>query len=146
MADPVKTILMDAIKTALEGITLIKQVKRGQAIPIDEETAVYSWTSFFDETETKANRNRLAMKEFDLVIQVWVKEKVGITLDEQLDLMDAEIEKTLLTDVGVMAATLRIDPVSAEKLYVDDGVRAILQAIYHIQYAHAWKDPYNPAK
>lgn len=146
MADPVKTILMDAIKTALEGITLIKYVKPGQVIPIDEETAVYPWVCFFDETETKVARNRLAMKEFDLIVQAWVKEKVAVSLDEQLDLMDAEIEKTLLTDAGIIAATLRIDPVSAEKLYVDDEVRAILQAIYHIQYAHVWKDPYNPAK
>ena len=146
MAKPVKTLFMDAVKLVIKGMASIIDVKRGQSIPIDEETARYPWACFFDEPETKANKNRVMFKEFDLIIQVWVREKKDVTLDEQLDIMDADLEKTLLMDEGVLAACVRIEPVSMEKFYIDDEVRAIVQAVYHVVYCHKWKDPYDPSK
>lgn len=146
MAKPVKTLFMDAVEIAIKGMISIKRVKRGQSIPIDEETMLYPWACFFDEPETKTNKNRITLKEFDLIVQVWVKEKKDIILDEQLDIMDADLEKILLTDSGISTISLRIEPVSNERFYIDDEVRAILQAVYHVTYCHKWKDPYDLSK
>ena len=146
MAKPVKTLFMDAVEIAIKEMTSIKQVKRGQSIPTDEETMRYPWACFFDEPEAKANKNRVAFKEFDLIVQVWVKEKKDVTLDEQLDIMDADLDKVLLADSGVLNTSVRIEPVSMEKFYIDDEIRAIGQTVYHVVCCHKWKDPYDPSK
>lgn len=146
MSTPVKSTLMDAIEAALNAITLIKEVKDGQAIPTDEEVKSYPWACFFDELETNEDRNRTATKSFDLIVQVWVQEKAGTTLAKQLNIMDAELERELLNDAAVLDASRGIRHTSSDKLYVDDEVRAILQAVYRVSYAHAWKDPYDPAR
>jgi hypothetical protein len=145
MSTPVKTLLMDAIGFALNGIILLKEVNRGQAIPTAEEIAKYPVAFYFDEIEDKKARNRIAQKSFDLVIQVWVLAKKLATLEAQLDEIDAECERVILTDpaIRLAAGAVEILPMSADKLYIDDG-RAILQAIYRVSYAHAWTDPYDP--
>lgn len=146
MAKQVKTLFMDAVESAIQGISSIRQIKRGQSIPIDEETMQYPWACFFDEPEIKSVRNRVSFKEFDLIVHVWVKEKKDVTLDEQLDIMDADLDKVLLNDSDVLSASLKIDPVSSEKFYIDDEVRAIVQIVYHVVCCHKWKDPYDPSK
>jgi len=146
MVKPVKTLFMDAVEAAIKGMSSIKQVKRGQSIPTDEETMRYPWACFFDEPETKTNKNRVAFKEFDLIVHVWVREKKDVILDEQLDIMDADLDKVLLNDAGVLASSVRVEPVSMEKFYIDDEVRAILQTVYHVVCCHKWKDPYDPSK
>ncbi len=145
LSKPVKTFLLDAVETALKAITQIKQVKRGQGIPIDQDTAVYPWSCFFDEPETNENRNRISRKTFELVVQAWVKEGATI-ISDQMDLIDAEIEKKLLGDSGIAYYSMDIQKVSADKLYVDDMVTGILQTVYRVQYGHVYKDPYDPAK
>lgn len=148
MSKPVKTLLMDAIETAVKTLFYvpnIDQVKRGQGIAIDQDTAVYPWTCFFDEPETVENRNRITRKTFELIIQVWVKEGIE-TISDQMDLIDAEIEKVLLTDSGIAYQTMNIEKISSDKLYVDDNVTGILQAVYRVVYGHKWKDPYDPVK
>jgi len=146
MSTPVKSILMDAIEDAIKSITSIKEVKDGQSIPTDEEVKAYPWACYFDEMETNEDKNRVSFKSFDLIIQIWVQEKSATTLAKQLTIMDAELERTLLNDAGVLDASRGIRHTSSDKLYVDDEVRAILQAVYRVNYAHAWKDPYDPAR
>lgn len=143
MAEPVKTAIMDAIGSVLAGISGIKTVRRGQAIPTDAERTAYPWLCYFDETETKTARNRVAWKEFDLVVQVWVEESGSFSsLDAQLEHWDACVEAAILTDEGVAGVTLRIEPTSSEKFYIEDG-RAILQTIFRIIYCHEWKNPFQ---
>ena len=142
---PVKTYLMSAIKTALEAITEIAQVKHGQGIPIDQDTAVYPWCCFFDEPESKVQRNRAALKSFDLVVQVWVK-KGTVSIDEQMDIIDAKIEAALLNDTDILYYGRSITPTGSDKMVVDDQETGILQAVYQVDYMHAWKNPYELVK
>jgi hypothetical protein len=144
MATPVKTLLMEKIETALKDIQEVMQWKHGQGIPTDQDTAVYPWGCFFDEIETKNQRNRIAVKSFDLVIQVWVKEG-GMTIDDQMDLIDAEIEKKILSNAGILDYTVKIEVQTSDKFTTDED-SGILQAVYRISYAHAWRDPYDPAR
>jgi len=148
MTKPVKTLLMGAIETAIKALSYVPnadQVKRGQGIPIDQDTAVYPWTCFFDEPETKKERNRIASKVFELVIQVWVKK--GTTgIDEQMDIIDADLEMKLLGDTEIANACIRIEAKRSEKFNVDDNETGILEAVYELTYAHKWKDPYDPVK
>lgn len=148
MAKPVKTLLMDAVEMVIKSLTYIpsaNQVKRGQGIPIDQDTAIYPWTCFFDEPETKREKNRITIKTFELVIQTWVKK--GITsIDEQMDVIDADLEKALLGSITIADACLRIEAKSSEKFILDDMETGILQSAYELTYAHKWKDPYDSAQ
>ena len=143
---PVKTYLMDSIKSAVEGINEILQVKHGQGIPTDQDVASYPWTCFFDQSENKNQNNRVMVKTFDLVVQTWVK--LGPTsVDDQMDLIDAEIEKALNRDNGNIALYSRsIDPDRSEKFFIDDQETGILQSVYRVSYCHAWKNPYELVK
>jgi hypothetical protein len=148
MAKPVKTLVMDAIEAAIKSLAHVPnadQVKRGQGIPIDLDTAVYPWTCFFDEPEAKKEKNRISIKTFELVVQTWVK-KSTITIDEQMDTIDADLEKKLLNDSGIADACIRIEAKGSEKFILDDMETGILQSTYELTYAHKWKDPYDPAK
>lgn len=149
MTKPVKTLLMDAVEIAIKALSYVpnvEQVKRGQGIPIDQDIAVYPWTCFFDEPETKREKNRVTLKTFELIIQVWVKKKGTVAIDEQMDIIDADLEVKLLNDMGVANCCVRIEAKRSEKFNVDDNVTGILEAIYELTYAHKWKDPYDPAK
>ena len=148
MAKTVKTLLMDAIEAAIKSLAYVpsaNQVKRGQGIPIDQDTAIYPWTCFFDELETKKEKNRVSLKVFELVVQTWVK-KSAISIDEQMDTADGDLEKKLLGDSGVAGACIRIEAKTSEKFILDDMETGILQSTYELTYAHKWKDPYDPAK
>lgn len=146
MTKPIKTLLLDAVETALKKITGLTQWKRGQGIPTDQDTAVYPWGCFFDEPETKSPKNRNAWKEFDLVIQIWFKVGKASTLSDQMDAADADVENALLNDSAIKVLLKSINPTTLDKLYVDDLETGILQATYHIAYAHKWKDAYSPAE
>ncbi len=142
---PVKTYLMQAVKTSIEGITLIRQVKYGQGIPLDQDIALYPWVCFFDETETKKDRNRITEKTFDLVVQVWVRKGIVI-IEDQMDLIDAEIELMLLNDLEIKKYCRSILPDSADKFVIDDQETGIIQSVFKILYCHAWKNPYELPK
>jgi hypothetical protein len=148
MAKTVKTLLMDAIEAAIKSLAHVpnaNQVKRGQGIPIDQDTAVYPWTCFFDELETKKEKNRVSFKVFELVVQTWVK-KSATSIDEQMDTVDGNLEKELLNNLGMAGACIRIEAKTSEKFILDDMETGILQSTYELTYAHKWKDPYDPAK
>jgi len=143
---PVKTYLMNAIQAAIGKISEISQVKHGQGVPIDQDTATYPWASFFDEAETKSTKNRVTVKSFDLVVQTWVKK--GVTeIDDQMDVIDAKLEMALNRDDKDIALYSRtIEPDRSEKFVVDDLETGILQSVYKVTYCHAWKNPYELVK
>lgn len=146
LSKPVKTYLMDAVGAAIGGITEIAQVKHGQGVPIDQDTAVYPWASFFDEAEAKVIKNRVTIKSFDLVVQTWVQKGVS-DIDDQMDLIDAKLEMALNRDDADIALYSRtIDPDRSEKFVVEDLEAGILQSVYKVTYCHAWKNPYELVK
>ena len=146
LSKPVKTCLMEAIEIAIGKITEILQVKHGQGVPIDQDTATYPWASFFDEIETKVTKNRVTVKSFDLVVQTWVK-KGATDIDDQMDIIDAKQEMALNRDDKDIALYSRtIEPDRSEKFVVDDLETGILQSIYKVTYCHAWKKPYELVK
>jgi len=146
LSKPVKTYLMSAIQAAITAIAEISQVKHGQGVPIDQDTATYPWTSFFDEPETKETRNRITIKSFDLVVQTWVKQGLS-DIDDQMDNIDAKLEMALNRDNASIALYSRtIEPDRSEKFVVDDLETGILQSVYKVTYCHAWKDPYELVK
>jgi len=148
---PVKTYLMAAIQNAMNGIAEIAQkpVKYGQGIPTDQDTAVYPWCCFFDEKQSKTRRNRIEITNFELVIQVWVKESDAVDVEDMLDLLDAKVEAAILTDAGIRQYVMPglrgeepVDPLSSDKLFPDMQT-GILQAVYRITYGHAWANPFD---
>lgn len=143
--NPVKTDVMNVIYASLNNVSEIKQIKRGQGIPINQDIAIYPWACFFSEQETKKMNNRLMMKTFDLVIQVWVKQTSTLSIDEQCQIIDAEIEKTLM-NATVNTALLKLNPKTSEIFYIDDNETAILQTVYEVTYSHKYNDPYDPSR
>jgi len=77
---PVKTYLVASIKDALQSVTALNsdQIKYGQGIPTDQDTAVYPWTCFFDEPETKDLIDfRLKHSGFDAQLKLFTDEAVS---------------------------------------------------------------------
>jgi len=142
---PVKTILMDAVEAALKTVTSVKQWKRGQGIPIDQDTAIYPWGCFFDEPVSRKDSNRVVHVTIDLIIHVALKGETRVTFDS-MDEMDADIEIVMLTDPTILEWSInRLKPAPADKLYVDEET-GLLQVVYQMTYSHKWKDPFDPAK
>jgi hypothetical protein len=152
MPDPVKTSLLKAITTALEGITvdgvtLLGTVIRNPSKPIDRETAKFPLVFIYDESEEIINRNRLAMVTMPLQIEVWLKEH-ELSVSDQADIVEAEIHKALCTDTQVLywSMDIRPDPAnSATKFYDDEFIGGTILR-YIVKFAYAWGDPYDPVK
>jgi hypothetical protein len=141
---PVKAYLMSAIKTVIEGISQIAQVKYGEDIPTDQDTASYPFASFYDDPEKKVRRNRIGIKSFDLGIVTFVKKGVS-TIDEQMDLIDAELEIALDRDknADLKKYSMSIEPESSSKMTSDDQETGILHSTFKVEYGHTWKNAYE---
>lgn len=148
---PVKTMLMSAIEAVIKGVSqlytdLPNQVKHGQGVPMDQDTSRYPWTCFFDEAETKKDRNRITEKTFELVIQTWVRKSPTQTIDDLMDLADALLEKAILNDEDVRYYALKVLSTGSQKFVVDNYETGIVQSTYSIEYAHGWKNPFDLPK
>ena len=146
MAKSVKTLFMDAVKADLETISAIKKVKRGAAIPIDRDTAVFPFAAFSTDMVGKKPRNRVQELEFDLVIGVTLLETGGKIVEELADDLDAAIETKMLKTGTVLEYASKIIPVSSDVLYPDDLETGLLVAIYRITLLHEYGDATNPGR
>jgi hypothetical protein len=145
MPTPVKTLFMGAVYNALLGITSIQDVKRGQGLAADKETAVYPFSSFFTESVGKKPRNRVQFNTFTLIVHT-VIQKNESTVQEQGDLLDADIESALLNDADVRTYSHNIEPVSSDLFYNEDESEGLLESIFNVTLAHVYKNPYQYAK
>lgn len=153
---PVKTYLMNSIEAAIKGMTSIypnptNQVIYGHSIPTGLDAVLYPYTCFFDDAESKVDKNRITQKTFTMVIQTWVTDESGKTIFGQMDLIDAELEKTLLNDLTIRSYALQIIPESSNKMVVIDESGSllglgVLESLYRVTYVHAWKNPYELPK
>ena len=142
MSKPVKTLFMEAVEVDLIAITTIKEVKRGQDIPIDFDTVACPFAAFFTEVVSKTPANRVQTDEFNLIIHALVRSGTETT-EDQCDALDAAIETMLLRDGTALRMVKGITPVSSDVFYPND-TDAILQAVYRIELVHEYGDATNP--
>jgi len=144
MTAPIKTQLLQAIETAIDGISEIKEVVRNPSKPIDRDTTVFPVAFVFDDKEESSRRNRFKGGVFPLHIEVWMLED-GDSITDLADIMQAEIHMAINEATDVIRLTTKIEEVSVEKLFVSEDM-GVLIMIYSITYFHAWGNPYalNP--
>lgn len=152
MPDPVKTQLLKAVKTALEGITvdsvaLFKTVIRNPSKPIDRETAVFPICFIYDNPAPPVRRNRLAMVEMPLQIEAWVQTH-ELSISDQADIIEAEVHKALLSNASIIAISMGFwpDPNNGPDKFIDDEFTGGIILPYITKFAWAWNDPYNPVR
>jgi hypothetical protein len=148
---PVKTYLMAAFQTAITNAAIIKLAKYGHPIAIDMDTAIFPYAFFFDGEESKKDRNRITEKTFDLYIQTYVTSSPAQQLFDQMDVIDAGLETTVLNDPTIRSYALLVIPVSSSKHLVFDESSNFLglgyvETVFRVTYAHAWKDPFELPK
>ncbi len=141
---PVKTYLMTGIENAIAAITQIAQSKRGHIIPTDLDTAQYPFAGFFEGDEDKKQRNRITIKTFPLTVGIYVKKKAASTIHDQMDLIDAELEKGLTMDnAWISAYAMGIVATGTHRAYPDDDDETgMIVVSFDVTYSHAWKNPY----
>lgn len=147
MPTPIKTLLLQAIKTALTGMTGVGDVIRNPAKPPDMDVAHFPAIHVWDEEETMEERNRIARPTFPLQIDVWIQEKEE-TASDTADVWQAEILKTLLNDPDIRFYSLSIRPEKgawAGKSLIDEFMFGIALR-FEVTYAYVWGDPYTLAK
>jgi len=150
LGTPVKTLLLRAVKSAIQTIPDIKTVIRSPIVGIDRETAKFPICFMDDLEETKGRRNRIAWNTFPLVLEVWVENtESGEALWDDLDLLEAEINMVLLPetnqDADVNLYSMNIVQLSANKMRVDERT-GVNRMTYTVWYAHEWAHPDQTGK
>ena len=141
---PVKTELLNAIKEAIEGVSVINDVRRNPSKTIDLETAVYDVAFVIDEIDSNVDRNRIQIHTIPLHIEIWIKEKTT-PLEEQAEIYEAEILDVMLNDTQIQYWSRSVRLIESEKFFYDEHHGGLVMR-FSVEYAHAYKDAYNPAK
>ncbi|MBM4272805.1 MAG: hypothetical protein FJ139_11720 [Deltaproteobacteria bacterium] len=145
MSDPVKVSLLKAIETALKTVTGIKTVHRTPSTPIDRETAAYPFVSMHPGKDAPEERNRIVIITFPLELMIWTL--AGATpIEDQGDILEAEIIKTMFTNTQVAYWSLRIKYAGSDYFYTDNELIGGKFIWFDVTYAYRYGDPYNPAK
>jgi len=143
---PVKTNFLNAVRDEIEMIAQIKKAIRNPSKPIDRETAQFPVSFIFDDKETNQDKNRIQIKTFSLQIEVWIEDQGGAeVLGDLADVIQAEINKTILDNKTILAYGMNLTEVSAEKFYADETLGGIV-IMYNAVYAHKRGDPYDAVK
>ena len=142
MTIPVKTLLLNAIVAAVSAINEIETVIKNPSKPVDRDVLKMPASFVFDEQDTlDEERNRIDICSFPLHIEVWIEDK-SPSAGDTADLIDAEVYKNLITDIDVLHYSMRVNKVSAEKLFVDEFTLCLV-LIYTVTYAYKHGDPYD---
>jgi len=153
MATPIKTLILQAIKTALDGMingdgaALFKDVIRNPSKPIDHDFFKSPMCFIFDETESKTRRNRIADVSLPIQIECWLK----IDEDDISDFMDyieAEVHKEFVNSTDLQLYIKNIYPeegTPATKFYINETLGGVVLR-YNIRYIHEWADPYDSGR
>lgn len=144
MGTPIKTQVLDAILAAVQSVVLIKSVFLNPTTLPTRETAATPCANVWDETESVTPRNRLAMCEFPLQVDVWLV-KGTQALSKDMDIIQAELHKVLVLRGTALLKqySLAIIPdsaASAHKEFYEEQYGSITLR-YVVKYAHRWDDP-----
>ena len=147
MATPVKTLLLQAFKDALENINGIDKVIRNPSKPATKETVVGTLAHLWDEQTTITERNRIDVYEMPVQIDIWFPFHEDSASDEA-DLVEAEVIKHIPTDAGIRQYAMRIakDPSGfSDKDLVDEFLFALVMR-FIVTFSTVAGDPYTLAK
>jgi len=146
MALPVKTLILQAIVAALEGIATISTVRRNPSTQPKRETASFPVTCVYDDVESRVLSNRYAVCSFPVQIETYLLAD-DQDVSDAADLIDCEIYKAMQTDPGILAlAAVRPEEGATSKKGYIDEFTGVLICRYVVTYRHAAKDPTDPVR
>ena len=147
MATPVKTLLLQAFKDALENISGIDKVIRNPSMPVTKETVSGVLAHLWDEATTITEKNRIDYYEMPVQIDVWFPVHEDSASDAA-DLVEAEVIKNIPTDTGIRQYAMRVakDPAGfSDKDLVDEFLFALVMR-FIVTFSTVAGDPYTLAK
>lgn len=137
MTTPIKTNYLNAIKTAIEEITLIKKVIRN-GTEFNREVDPNPWCSIFDEEEINEDRNQICIKNFPLHIEIWIEDEKGFSeISDRAEEIRAEIHNKLIDNKTILqyGMNLKEGSPSSTKFYAGDNLGGIIIR-YSATYSH----------
>lgn len=161
MPEPVKTLLLKSIETAIRDMRdeldeLIFDVIRNPFQTKNLETVKFPLVFIFDETEDKKPRNRLADCYLPLHIEIWIQAHEEATDTEssildQADYYSALIEYRLVNIKSFYSGLEWIKQIiprpgnTITKFLQDEFLGGAILS-YETFYLHEWGNPFNPAR
>jgi hypothetical protein len=144
MATPIKTLLLNGIKTSVQTVSDLKAVYLDPSrMPHENEPDTY--TAIFTMPETALKIDLYRESEFDFSVETWVKADSDDLARERCIDLNSQIAKALL----IRDSAARVYAVSLEEangqamdvLFYDGFCIAI--NLYHVKYRYLYGNPYQ---
>lgn len=146
MATPLKTQILNRIKTLLGGVSGIGKVFKEEPVPIKRDLAPWDIVYLFTEEESSEERNRIILHRLPIHIEIWANDQRGMEyVSDKVDVYQAEINKSMLADATLNALINKITEGTSGKFFEAEDVGGII-LLYEIQFSHRYGDPYAPAR
>lgn len=140
MPTSVKTLTMQAIGTALSGITDLKGVFRWRNTPLDIENKILPCVFFYEMMEIPTPRNRLMMNELRLMLDIYtnVPEHGYEDFTDEMDDLQAHIHNAMFSVTNkdtLKGLVLECQQGQTRKEYANDTI-GVLRMEFYITYGH----------
>lgn len=130
-----RQLILDRIKTILEGVSSLKNVEINKTGPVDLETVAFPCAFIYSDRETKIGDDRSVIGkenwEWMINIEVWSSD------DQVQETLLGEIHTAMAADYTIGGYAVTSDRISAT-MYVLDPERAINSMVldYQVIYRH----------
>ena len=146
--EPIKTLVLRALKAMIETIVDVGSVVAHPGKGIELETAKYPVVFMIDDPETKKDNNRVTMISMPLQLDIYLKDQ-EVSFSDQADWVQALIEQKFAAgSVDFRAYGLVITPdmeTTGVKEYIDEFLGK-LTLRFNVQYAHLRGNPFETGK
>lgn len=146
MADSVKVLLMLGMKEVLKTVTGVRDVRWNPTKPADKDASRYISIHIFDEEERVVNRNRIAVGEFPVQLDIYFASSGEEAQRQDGENIRAEVEKILLVGMRELVMKIIPDPSASVNKYIFDEFKGALALRYLVTYSYKWGDPFTSTK
>jgi hypothetical protein len=143
----IKTQVMDSIKAALATISELKTVERIPATGLDMDVAPSPALLFYDLSEERSRRNRLAVGVLRVILLAFIPlvmndfNEAGSLADVIQGRVHTVMNTHLLTGSPLISL---INEISVLKEYPNDEYLVVIMQ-YDVTYEHNWGDAFSNA-
>lgn len=144
MSLPVKTLLMNAIKSDLESIKMVQTVVINPVVLPKPDTG-QSWPILCvsDEPEAITKVNVVQRCKFSLWIEGWQWTDKEFDMSADQDELKAQIEMVMLnTNSSYRQYCIKVDQISFERHFENMNMHAIISK-YELYYQYLYGNPYQ---
>jgi len=147
MDKTIKTQVLEAIQEALATITEVKTIARIPATGIDLDVAPTPALFFYDESETRDKRNRLAVGTMKIIIFAYIALQMSDydSAGEMADFLQGKVHTVMTQEIltGQPLIQMMVEgPVLKD--YPNDEYMVLIME-YNVTYQHTWGNAFSVA-